>query len=290
VITNRLSLRHKAGVFFQLIKVTVTLPVTFLAFIGFCLFRLSFGGEVWLLCTGIFLLAGSASALNQILEKKYDALMPRTKQRPIPSGNIGLKDAWIIVIILGLTGIAILAQFNAIAVLLGFITLFWYAGVYTFLKRKTGFAVIPGALTGALPPLIGWVAAGGKIADPLIVYTALFVFIWQIPHFWLLILIYGEEYRQAGFPTLYDYFNDHQIRIGTFLWIILSVLYAILFLVIRSNLLLSISLLSILILLLVLVYMNLFMERGLKKIKLTFHLVNAFMLLFLLSILIITLV
>ena len=113
------------------------------------------------------------------------------------------------------------------AVIIGFITIFWYNVVYTYSKRITSFAVVPGAITGALPPLIGWVAAGGGPLDKPIIFIGFLIFTGQIPHFWLLILKYGEEYKKAGFPTLTDIFTTAQINRLTFSWVISSVFAAL---------------------------------------------------------------
>ncbi|NIW77970.1 MAG: hypothetical protein GWN16_00265, partial [Calditrichae bacterium] len=99
----------------------------------------------------------------------------------------------------------------------------WYNGVYTPLKRKTPLAVIPGALIGSLPPAIGWSAANGKLLDPFLLIVALFFFVWQIPHFWLLLLKFGDEFEEAGYPTLTSRYSNQQIARFTFFWIIVTV-------------------------------------------------------------------
>lgn len=272
--------------FFQLIKITITLPVTFLAFIGYNLVETSFNFRVLLVSLGVFLLAGAASTLNQIIEMRYDSIMERTRKRPLPAGKVSLTYAWTVVLILTTGGILILSTFNWSAVLLGIITLFWYIFIYTYLKRVTAFAVIPGSLTGALPPLIGWVAAGGIISHPLIIYVAFFVFIWQIPHFWLLVLKYGREYQQAGFPSLYDYYDEKQIQTWTFIWILFSSVYSLILPIFRGNKL------EILPILMISGYLTLISYKGLikhptqKGIRFLFHLINLFMILILLIILI----
>jgi protoheme IX farnesyltransferase len=103
---------------------------------------------------------------------------------------------------------------------LGFLNLVWYNGIYTPLKRKNALAIIPGSLVGALPPMVGWVAAGGSLADTQIFILAFFFFIWQIPHFWLLLLVFGKDYEQAGFPTLTQIFSMDQLARITFMWIL----------------------------------------------------------------------
>ena len=103
--------------------------------------------------------------------------------------------------------------------LLSWLAFFWYNVVYTYLKRYTAWAVIPGSLIGSIPPLIGWVSAGGSLLDPMVVPIAAFFFIWQVPHFWLLILKYGKEYESAGFPSLSRNMNQVQMGRMIFLWV-----------------------------------------------------------------------
>ena len=103
---------------------------------------------------------------------------------------------------------------------MGLLNLVWYNFVYTLLKRRTPFAIVPGSLVGAIPPAIGWAAAGGSLLDPQIIIIAFFFFIWQIPHFWLLLLVMDQDYQQAGFPTLTQIFNHAQLSRITFIWIV----------------------------------------------------------------------
>ena len=100
--------------------------------------------------------------------------------------------------------------------------------MYTPLKKVTAFAVIPGSLTGALPPLIGWAAAGGGLLDKNIILVGSFFFIGQIPHFWLLLLMFGEEYQLASMPSLNQIFSPNQIKRLTFTWILTTVASALL--------------------------------------------------------------
>jgi protoheme IX farnesyltransferase len=147
--------------------------------------------------------------------------MDRTKNRPIPSGRISSSNALYISLFFVLSGSLILfVGSNLLALGLGLLNLLWYNFIYTLLKRRSAFAIVPGSLVGAIPPVIGWVAAGGTLLDPQIIVIAFFFFIWQIPHFWLLLLVLDKDYRQAGFPTLTQVFSREQLSRITFVWIV----------------------------------------------------------------------
>jgi len=168
---------------------------------------------------GTLLLALSSCAINEWQERLLDAQMERTAQRPIPSGRIPAGLALAIAIVLGGSGYLILLRHGWRAALLGLLALVWYNGVYTPLKRWTPFAVVPGALIGAAPPAIGWVAVGGRFDDPRMLALCLVFFLWQVPHFWLLLLRHDRDYQRAGFPTLSDRFDSAQSRRVLFVWI-----------------------------------------------------------------------
>jgi len=168
---------------------------------------------------GVFLLACGASALNQVQERRIDARMPRTRIRPIPMGRIpAARVLWISILLL-ISGFSFLFSVSAVAVLPGAIVLFLYNGIYTYLKRWTRWAFLPGALVGALSPGIGWVAGGGDPFDPRILAVAFFFFLWQVPHAWLLTLRYGGEYQEAGLPSPAGIFTTAQMERITFIWI-----------------------------------------------------------------------
>jgi protoheme IX farnesyltransferase len=188
--------------YLQISKLTIMLPVSLTGFTGYFIFNPHFSIRLLLVSLGILLMAVAASTLNQIQEAGLDSRMQRTHDRPIPSGRIKLKHAIIFFVctIIGGTVIVYSAG-NLIAALTGLLTILWYNGIYTYLKRITAFAVVPGAVTGALPPLIGWLAAGGGIWDKPIIFLGFLLFMGQIPHFWLLILKYGENIiTQASRP------------------------------------------------------------------------------------------
>jgi protoheme IX farnesyltransferase len=170
--------------------------------------------------SAVFVLACGSCALNQYQERKMDALMERTRNRPLPSRKLSPHSA--LLISLGLISVGSFTLFRGASLLagiLGLFAIFWYNGIYTFLKRKTAFAAIPGALIGAIPPALGWVSGGGSLLDPRIWGVAFFFFMWQVPHFWLLLFDFGEDYENAGFPSLTQIFNSAQFRRITFVWI-----------------------------------------------------------------------
>jgi len=208
------------SVYARLGKFSISLPVALTAFTGYLLRHGQFSRGIVFPVVGVFLLAAAASALNQLQEHQTDLIMPRTRKRPIPSGEIHISGAWIFIVLFSLTGLSILYYFSGLtAALLGLLTYFWYNGIYTPLKRKTAFAAVPGGIVGALPPLIGWAAAGGSISSPPAIALGFFFFIGQIPHFWLLLLRYGHEYELAGLQSLTTKFTTTQIRRLTFIWI-----------------------------------------------------------------------
>ena len=200
-------------------KVTITLPVALTGFLGYFMAQPSFGFHALYAVLGIFLLGSASAALNQVQERHIDARMPRTANRPIPTGAISLTGAILFTVICTATGTGLLLLTGyPLAAALGLFTLVWYNLVYTPLKRVTAFAVLPGALIGALPPLIGWTAAGGDPLDMEIVTVAFLLFVGQMPHFWMLMLKLGNQYHQAGLPVITSLFDNRQIRNISFVW------------------------------------------------------------------------
>ncbi len=204
----------------ELGKVRITAFVAISTSVGYILYSGVLDLGIIAPSIGVFLLAAGSSSINHLQEKKYDCLMERTKGRPLPSGKVDFTTALLIGINLVLFGSVVLYySSNGTALLLGWLALFWYNAFYTPLKRKYALAVVPGSLIGAIPPVIGWVAAGGQMLDMKILMVALFFFIWQIPHFWLLMLIHSKDYERAGFPTLVKLFSALQVSRITFVWI-----------------------------------------------------------------------
>ena len=210
-------------------KVRISLPISLSALTGYVLFAGILNSQGWLLALGVFFMSCSSSAFNHWQESDIDSKMPRTKNRPIPSGKISRKGALIIALSFATTGSAVLILTNPfIALILSWLTLVSYNLVYTPLKKITAFAVIPGSMVGALPPMIGWAGAGGSLSSEVILLVSTFFFIGQIPHFWLLLLMFGDQYKLAGLPSLNQIFNDLQIKRITYTWILTTIASALL--------------------------------------------------------------
>ncbi len=205
------------------------MPIALSALTGYVLYSGRIGSQGWFLALGVFLMACSSSALNHWQERDIDAKMPRTNKRPLPSGRISATGGFLVSAGFGLLGSAVLWLTNPpMALILSWATLFSYNLVYTPLKRVTAFAVIPGSMVGALPPMIGWAAAGGSLTSEVILLVAIFFFIGQIPHFWLLLLMFGDQYKQAGLPSLNQIFSKLQIKRITYTWVITTAAAALL--------------------------------------------------------------
>jgi protoheme IX farnesyltransferase len=155
-----------------------------------------------MLIIGGFFVTAASNGFNQIIEKDLDKLMNRTSKRPLPDGRMSLTDAYIISITFGVVGLAILYIWLGLACfLLGLFALASYTFIYTPLKQKTPFAVFVGAFPGAIPPLLGYVAATGSfdIAAWLVFGIQ---FLWQFPHFWAIAWVLDDDYKKAGFKML----------------------------------------------------------------------------------------
>jgi protoheme IX farnesyltransferase len=151
---------------------------------------------------GTALVAGGAAVLNQVYERDTDALMQRTRLRPLPDHRVKTDDARVFGIVLSVAGTAILAvAANLLAALVAVATLLIYLALYTPLKRRSSISTLVGAVPGALPPLIGWTAGRGAIDAGGWTLFAI-VFLWQIPHFMAIAWMYRDDYRRAGFPML----------------------------------------------------------------------------------------
>jgi len=188
--------------FLELTKVRLSVSVVFSSVAGYLL-----GAEqisplvILLLAIGGYLMVGASNAYNQIIEKDLDALMNRTKNRPIPSGRMSVNTAFIVASVFTIAGIAVLYAINPKTAMFGAISIFMYVSLYTPLKTKTPLSVFVGAFPGAIPFMLGWVAATGEFG---IEAGTLFMiqFFWQFPHFWAIGWFLYDDYKKAGFYML----------------------------------------------------------------------------------------
>lgn len=219
-ITENLQVLFK--LYGDLTKYRLSFAVTLSSVTGYILARREIGFEIIIPATGVFLLASGSAVLNQFTERNTDALMERTRNRPIPSGKIDLFHAAILFTFLLGSGLIILGITGIIPCLLGVVNVILYNFLYTPLKRITSFAVIPGALVGAVPPMIGYTSAGGDIVSYKIIAFMSFMFLWQLPHFWLLLIRYRNEFLAAGFKTPFKSLNEIHIKLLIFFWALIT--------------------------------------------------------------------
>lgn len=207
-------------------KLTLIVVVTSMLgylFAGAPLFSWSFVA----LFIGGYLVSASANSINQILEKEFDAVMKRTMNRPLPQRRISDVEAWLFAGITGLSGTFILwAYFGQTAALLGLISIISYAFVYTPLKRVHPIAVFVGAFPGALPPVIGYMAATGVFnVEALLLFA--FQFLWQFPHFWAIAWLAFDDYKKAGYKLLPTGQKDLSVPIQSIFFIVLLLLISL---------------------------------------------------------------
>lgn len=203
--SNVLALcRAKVDDYKQLFKFRLNLVVVFSSVVGYVLaagLNTSYIG-ILVLTLGGFLVTASANAINQIFEVDYDKLMKRTKTRPLPAGRMKSNEAILAAGLTGIFGVLLLGiYFNLFAAIVAAVSLFLYAFIYTPLKRISPVSVFVGAIPGALPPVIGWIAfTGGFTIEAFILFTI--QFIWQFPHFWAIGWVGYDDYKKAGFKML----------------------------------------------------------------------------------------
>lgn len=205
-ISNSISfaLASKVKDYFQLTKFTLSFTVVFSCVVCYLLapnIQFDFLSVLLLFVAGM-LITGSANAINQAVEKDTDALMKRTASRPVASGRMQPGEAWLFAIVTGITGVMLMwYYFNLLSALLGLFSLIIYAFVYTPLKKINSISVLVGAFPGALPCLVGWVAATGKFGAGGWVLFGI-QFLWQFPHFWAIAWVAHKDYERAGFRLL----------------------------------------------------------------------------------------
>ncbi len=210
-------LREQIRDYVLLSKFRLSILVVFSAAAAYCMaspspynwvsiFWLSFGG---------FLVTASANGLNQVFEREPDRLMERTKDRPVASGRMSVTHALIVCLLMGISGLIILGvQFHFQAFLLGLVAILSYAFVYTPLKRITPLSVAVGAVPGAIPPMLGYIAFTNEISAQAWVLFAI-QFAWQFPHFWAIAWLLEEDYKKAGFKMMPNPGGNPQLNANT---------------------------------------------------------------------------
>ena len=196
--------RSRANDFVMLAKPRLNMLVVASALAGYVMAGGDLANAVVVVCTvlGTALVAGGASAFNQVIERVPDSLMRRTRLRPVPDGRLQPAESLIFATALAVAGLLLLgAAVNWLSAGVALVTLLTYALIYTPLKRRSSFATVIGAIPGALPPVIGWAAARGVLSQGAWVLFAI-VFLWQLPHFLAIAWIYREDYARAGLPML----------------------------------------------------------------------------------------
>ena len=186
----------------QLTKFGLSLSVVFSSIAGYLLAAEVIDYQILLLLSiGGYCMVGASNAFNQIIERGPDAVMKRTMDRPIPAGRISVNIAMVIAVVLTLTGLVILYSINQKTALFGAISIFLYTSAYTPLKPVTPLSVFVGAIPGAIPFMLGWVAATDQFGiEPGILF--MIQFFWQFPHFWAIGWLQFDEYKKAGFNLM----------------------------------------------------------------------------------------
>ncbi len=210
--------------FFVVTKFVLSFAVSLSALFAYIMAKGEIGLDMLLATLSVLLVAMGVSTLNQVQEYKSDAKMDRTKHRPIASGKMTPKTGMIIaVVLIVLSMFLIYSLLGLTGVNIFMFAFIWYNAMYTPLKKKSALAVIPGAILGVIPPAIGWLVAGHSLKDLEFIAIAAYYFIWQVPHFWLLVMMYHKDYKKAGFPTAFRRFGKHAIHRITFIWLLLTI-------------------------------------------------------------------
>jgi protoheme IX farnesyltransferase len=216
--------------FSKLIKMRLTLLVVFSASISFIIAVKANGGNTWgslysttmwinwlKLVAGGFLVTSAANCFNEVIEVDLDKLMKRTKDRPMPAGRMTTGQGLVLGLGMGMAGTYLLGSLNILTGLLSVLSILLYAFAYTPLKRKSPLAVFVGAIPGAMPALIGYVAGQphGRIDDIALILFSI-QFVWQFPHFWAIAWVLDDDYKLAGFRLLPTGKRDHTSAVITF--------------------------------------------------------------------------
>ncbi|WP_333482299.1 heme o synthase [Mesoflavibacter profundi] len=226
--TTTSAIKHSAiSDFKEITKMRLSLSVVFSSIAGYLLGADTISFKILLLLAlGGYFMVGASNAFNQIIEKDLDALMLRTKNRPVASGRMTVNTAFVIACVFTILGIIILYTINQQTAMFGAISIFLYTSVYTPLKTKTPLSVFVGAIPGAIPFMLGWVAATDDFGiEPGTLFAL--QFFWQFPHFWAIGWFLFEDYKKGGFFMLPTGKQDKGTAIQTILYTIWTILVSI---------------------------------------------------------------
>jgi len=210
--------------FFVVTKFILSFAVSLSALFAYIMAKGEIGLDMLLATLAVLLVAMGVSTLNQVQEYKSDAKMERTKNRPIAAGRMSPQTGLIIGIVLIVLAMGLIYSLLGLTGVNIFMFAFiWYNAMYTPLKKKSALAVVPGAILGVIPPAIGWLTAGHTLMELEFIALALYFFIWQVPHFWLLVMLFHGDYKDGGYPTAMRLFGQGSLQRLTFVWLIFTI-------------------------------------------------------------------
>ena len=210
--------------FFIVTKFVLSFAVSLSALFAYIMAKGEVGLDMCLATFAVLLVAMGVSTLNQVQEYKSDAKMERTKNRPIAAGRMTPQTGIIIaVIMIILAMVSIYSLLGLTGVNIFMFAFIWYNAMYTPLKKKSALAVVPGAILGVIPPAIGWLVAGHTLVELEFIALALYFFIWQVPHFWLLVMLFHGDYKDGGYPTAMRLFGQASLQRLTFVWLMFTI-------------------------------------------------------------------
>ncbi len=210
--------------FFIVTKFVLSFAVSLSALFAYVMAKGDVGLDMLLATFSVLLVAMGVSTLNQVQEYKSDAKMERTKNRPIASGRMTpLTGIIIAAVLIALSMILIYSLIGFTGINIFMFAFIWYNAMYTPLKKKSALAVVPGAILGVIPPAIGWLVAGHSLMELEFIALALYFFIWQVPHFWLLVMLFHGDYKDGGYPTAMRLFGQASLQRLTFVWLIFTI-------------------------------------------------------------------
>jgi len=210
--------------FIVVTKFVLSFAVSLSALFAYIMAKGEIGTDMFIATFSVLLVAMGVSTINQVQEYREDSKMERTKNRPIAAGRMSPRTGMIIGIVLILISFAIIYSLLGLTGINLFAFAFlWYNLMYTPLKKRSALAVVPGAILGVIPPAIGWLVAGHTLFELEFIALAVYYFIWQVPHFWLLVMLFHGDYKDGGYPTAMRLFGEGTLQRLTFVWLVLTI-------------------------------------------------------------------